>query len=102
MVFDPMRYDIKWVSLGEESYPSVCAEALKVMYDISKIEQSHNMPEAGGEKVDINILVDVDYAGNKVTRRSHTGVIIFLNIIPINWYSKKQTTIENLTYDLNV
>lgn len=32
--------------------------------------------------------VDADHAGNLLTRRSHTGIIIFLNSAPISWYSK--------------
>ena len=56
------------------------------------------MPEARGEKVDINVFVDADHAGNRVTRRSHTGIIVFLNMAPIMWFSKKQNTIETSTY----
>ena len=48
MVFDPMRYDVEWVPFGEEAHPLVCVEALKDMYDISKLEQPHNMPEVRG------------------------------------------------------
>ena len=54
--------------------------------------------EARGEKVDINVFVDADHEGNRVTRRSHTGIIIFLNMAPIIWFSNKQNTIETSTY----
>jgi hypothetical protein len=33
--------------------------------------------------------VDANHAGNKVTRRSHTGIIIFVQNAPIIWYSKE-------------
>jgi hypothetical protein len=41
---------------------------------------------------------DANYAGDKVTRRSHTGIIIFLNRTPITRYSKKQNTVETSTF----
>ena len=33
-----------------------------------------------------------------VTRRSVTGVMVFVNSIPIRWYCKKQNTVETSTY----
>jgi hypothetical protein len=42
--------------------------------------------------------VDADHAGNLVTRRSHTGIIIFLNKSPTLWYSKRQNTVESSTF----
>ncbi len=38
------------------------------------------------------------HAGDKVTRRSRTGVLVFLNRAPIVWYSKKQNSIESSTF----
>jgi hypothetical protein len=43
-------------------------------------------------------FVDSDHAGNLATRRSHTGILIFLNKSPILWYSKKQNTVESSTF----
>jgi hypothetical protein len=36
----------------------------------------------------------VNHAGDVLTRRSRTGVIIYLNGAPIVWYSKRQGTVE--------
>ena len=47
--------------------------------------------------MEIHCLVDADHAGNRITCRSHTGIIVFLNRTPIIWYSKKQKTVETLT-----
>ena len=44
------------------------------------------------------MFVDADHTGNKGTRRSQTGVLIFLNNAPIDWYSKKQNTVESSTF----
>jgi len=57
-----------------------------------------NMPEPRGLEVQVNCFVDADHAGNRITRRSHTGILIFINHSPIVWYSKSQTTVESSTF----
>ena len=42
--------------------------------------------------------MDADHAGNKVTRRSRTGVLIFLMSAPIIWYTKAQNGIETASF----
>ena len=42
--------------------------------------------------------VDANHAGDKLTRRSLTGYIVFLNMAPIYWHSKKQMLIETSTF----
>ena len=46
----------------------------------------------------MSVFVDADHAGNKVTRRSHTGVLIFLQNALTVWYSKRQNTVESSTF----
>ena len=46
--------------------------------------------------------MDADHAGDRLTRRSHTGIILFLNSAPIIWYSKRQATIESSTFGSEV
>ena len=46
----------------------------------------------------MSTFVDADHAGCRVTRRSHTGVICFVNRAPISWYSKRQNTVETSTF----
>ena len=45
----------------------------------------HNMPEPRGRPVDLSCYVDADHAGNLMTRRSHTGILLYLNNTPIIW-----------------
>jgi hypothetical protein len=58
----------------------------------------HNVPEARGNGVVTSSFVDSDHAGCKETRRSHTGVILYVNKAPILWYSKRQNTVETSTF----
>lgn len=53
-----------------------------------------DMPEPLGKSVVITCFCDADHAGCKETRRSHTGVLIFVNRAPILWFSKRQATVE--------
>lgn len=42
-------------------------------------------------------FIDSDHAGCKVMRCLHTGVILFVNKVPILWLSKHQNTVETST-----
>jgi hypothetical protein len=42
--------------------------------------------------------VDADHAHDVVTRRSVSGILLFVNNMPIKWYSKRQATVETSTY----
>lgn len=67
-------------------------------YRDAKETLPHNMPPPRGNSVTITAYVDASHAANKVTRRSHTGYLIFLNRAPILWFSKRQNTVESSTF----
>jgi hypothetical protein len=56
------------------------------------------MPKLRGQRVTISAFVDANHARNKVTRRLHTGIIIYVQNAPILWYSKRQNTVEAATF----
>ena len=53
------------------------------LYGDVKEDILKNVPRALGEGVEVTIWVDADHNGEKLTRRSHTGLLIFVNIAPI-------------------
>ena len=57
-----------------------------------------NAPESRGRGVVTTCFVDADHAGCRLTRRSHSGIIIFVNRAPIIWFSKRQATVESSTF----
>ena len=59
-----------------------------------------NMPEPKGNPVIISMFIDAAFSGDLVTRRSQSGILIFLNQAPITWYSKQQNMVEALTFGL--
>ena len=67
-------------------------------YEEAEEEMPPGMPEPRGKPVHILTFVDANHAGNTVTRRSQTGIIIFVQNAPIMWLSKKQNTVESSTF----
>ena len=57
-----------------------------------------NMPQPLGKLVRITIFVDANLMFDLVTGRPCTGILIFLNSTPIEWYSKKQNTVACATF----
>ena len=58
-----------------------------------------SMPEPKGKHVTISCFVlDANHAGNVITRRSHTGIIIYVQNAPIIWFSKRQNMVESSSF----
>jgi hypothetical protein len=57
-----------------------------------------NAPKPRGHPVQINVFVDASHASNKLNRRLHTGILIYLNSSPTIWYSKSQKNVESSTF----
>jgi hypothetical protein len=91
IVIDPAERDwthVDWASKDWSLfYPDIQGEALP--YDI---------PEPRGNAVQINLFCDAAHATDLQTRRSTTGYVFILNGTPIQWYSKRQNTIEGSTF----
>ena len=90
MVFDDTEPDFderRFKSCDWSEYYPDAAEAIP-----------KDMPKPRGRAVIMSCFVDADHAGCRVTRRSHTGVIIFVNRAPILWHSKRQNTVESSTF----
>lgn len=98
MALDPTDFDIEWKPRSGESSPQENAIAMKKIYKDCVDEIPPNAPIPLGRAVRINAFVDSDHAGNQVTRRSHTGILIMLNSAPIIWFSKRQNTVESSTF----
>ena len=67
-------------------------------YRDAKEKIPQDRPDERGLPVTVSVFVDADHAGNKVDRRSQTGVLMFINRAPIHWYSKRQPSVETSTF----
>jgi hypothetical protein len=91
LVFDPMPRnfdDVEWTSHDWKTfYPDVRGEILPL-----------GRPPERGNAVQLNLFCDAAHGTCHVTRRSTTGIVIFINGAPISWYSKRQNTIESSVF----
>ena len=67
-------------------------------YPDAEEEIPKDIPVAKGKGVRITVYVDADHAHDLVTRRSVTGIVLFLNNTPVRMISKRQKTVETSTY----
>jgi hypothetical protein len=70
----------------------------KSMYgDVKEITPS-DAPIPRGKEVDLRLFVDSDHAGEQFIRHSRTGFVIYLNMAPIVWFSKRQPAVESSVF----
>ena len=97
-VFDPRYVDINDNHLPSEDRAVSKAKYMSELYPDAREDRPRNAPRPRGRAVQITCFVDADHAGNKITRRSRTGVLIYVNRSPIIWWTKRQNTVECSTY----
>jgi hypothetical protein len=56
------------------------------------------MPATKGTPMHTSCYVDADHVHDTVTRRSVSGILLFLNGMPVKWYSKRQKTVQKISY----
>jgi hypothetical protein len=57
-----------------------------------------DIPEPKGKYVTLSHYFDANLCHDMVTARSVTAILHFLNQTPMDWYSKKQATVETATF----
>jgi hypothetical protein len=78
--------------------PNVTYDWAHTVYGNIKEKVPDDIPEPLGKYVRITHYVDANLYHDKLTGRSVTGILDFLNQTPIDWFSKKQATVETATY----
>ena len=74
------------------------ASEFKEYYRGAQEEMPHRMPRPRGMAVRTTAFVDSSHGANKVTRRSHSGHILFVNKAPVKWLSRRQQTVETSAF----
>ena len=98
MVFDPQPVYIHDDDLPPEERAAYRAKFMAELYPEAIEYKPGNAPPPKGNSVSLTCFVDSDHAGDRMTRRSRTGIIIFVNRAPVMWFSKRQNTVETSTY----
>ena len=68
------------------------------MYHPCREDIPSDAPIAKGKPVVMTTFVDANLMSDFVTGRSHTGIIHMFNKTMIDWFSKKQASVETATY----
>ena len=61
-------------------------------------EYPSNLPAARGKAVQMTSYVDANLYHDMLTGKAVTGVLHYLNQTPIDWFCKKQSTVETATF----
>ena len=97
-MFDPSYINISDDDLPIEERAATRAKYMAQLYKDATEDIPRNAPKPRGRPVQISCFVDADHTEDNVTRRSRTGILIFLNSTPIIWYSKRQNTFDTSTF----
>jgi hypothetical protein len=102
-IFSYLKYNGKRRVYLDPSYPSISEDRFAAydwtdFYKYAEDTLPPNMPKPRGKAISTHCFVDSDHAGDTVTRRSQTGILIFCNTAPIIHYSKRQNSVETSTY----
>ena len=68
------------------------------VYGNPKEEVPSDAPTPLGKYVQLTHYVDANLLHNVLTGKSLTGTLHFANQTPVDWYSKKQSTVETATF----
>lgn len=93
-VFGYLKAKHNSVTLFDPTYPDIDMTSFKQcnwkdFYRDAKKPIPLNTPPPRGKEVDLRLFVDADYANDRVNRRMRSGYIMYINMAPISWQSKK-------------
>ena len=102
-IFGYLKMNPKCKLFFDPQHPNIDERAFKEhdwyeFYRDAKERLPNDSPKPRGNMVSTHCFVDSNHAGDKVTRRLQTGILIFVNRAPILWYSKRQNTMETSTF----
>jgi hypothetical protein len=92
MVFDPSEPDIDMSLFERKDWTT------SEMSFCLKEELPSKMPRPRGLGFTMRAYVDADHATDSMTRKSRSGFLVYLNSAPIQWMSRKQTSVETSSH----
>ena len=57
-----------------------------------------SLPEPKVKPVKVSVYIDDDHRGNTLSKRSHTGIIKYVNNELINWFSKREKNVDTSSF----
>ena len=98
LVFDP--HFPEWYGTREEQFPLQDWKGTPYFTGENSLkeEKPENAPKPRGFGMVMSAFCDSDHAGCKVTRRSRTGFLVYLQSGLVYWHSKKQAGVETSSF----
>jgi hypothetical protein len=96
-----MRHGYIRIRTGEPDYsdlPKKDHDWSRTTYGNVREEIPKDAPEPKGKRVVLTSYVDANLYHDLTTGRAVTGVLHFINQTPVDWFTKKQPTVETATY----
>jgi hypothetical protein len=97
-----MRYAIIRIRTEEPDYSALPEQDFNWAYSVyGNVREAEltDAPDPLGKYVTLTHYVDANLFHDIITGRSVTGILhLVVNKTPIDWYSKKQATVETATY----
>ena len=85
--YDPMGPNVDFQVFNDNTYWTE-------FYGDVEEELPPKMTDPCSRDASIHQFVDANYAGNVITRSSHTGIIMFIQNTPTIWFSKRHNMVE--------
>ena len=79
LVFDPSYPDISWSDFKHHNWEEFYGPMTEAILP--------DIPKPLGKEIDICMFVDSDHAGDKTNHQSQTGIMIFINMALVVWFS---------------
>jgi hypothetical protein len=90
VVFDPTYPSVDMVTFIKTDWKSMYGDVKNIITSDAHVPHRKEM--------DLRLFFDFDHDGEHFTRRSRTGFVIYLNMAPLVWFSKRQTTAESSVF----
>jgi hypothetical protein len=90
VVVDPTYPDVDMITFIKTDWKSIYGDVKEMI--------PSDAPIPRGKEGDVRLFVYSDHAGEQFTRRSRTGFVIYMNMAPIAWFSKRQPTVESSVF----
>ena len=78
--------------------PDITYDWMYTVYGNVREHIPNNLPKPAGNSITLTTYVDANLYHDYITGRAVTGILHLINQTPIDWYSKRQATVETATY----
>jgi hypothetical protein len=96
-----MRFASIHVRTEEPDYSDIPDHQYDLTYTVygnTKEVLPKDAPEPLGKHITLSHCIDANLTYDVTTGKSVTGILHLINKTPLDWYSKKQATVETATY----